>query len=89
MEVTARELKLRLGRYLAAVRRGESLSITLRGKPIAELRPLPPSPDLHLDRLAAAGLVTLGAGQLGPHKPAGAQRSASDIILADRDSERS
>jgi len=39
--VGSRELKTRLGRYLRQVRAGQTLIVTDRGEPIAELRPLP------------------------------------------------
>jgi prevent-host-death family protein len=38
--VGARELKTRLGTYLRRVRQGETLIVTERGEPAAELRPV-------------------------------------------------
>jgi prevent-host-death family protein len=38
--VGSRELKTRLGQYLNRVRRGETILVTDRNEPIAELRPL-------------------------------------------------
>ena len=38
--VGARELKVRLGRYLRRVRQGQRLIVTDRGQPVAELRPI-------------------------------------------------
>jgi antitoxin (DNA-binding transcriptional repressor) of toxin-antitoxin stability system len=38
--VGARELKTRLGAYLALVRRGATLVVTERGLPVAELKPI-------------------------------------------------
>jgi prevent-host-death family protein len=38
--VGARELKVRLGRYLRRVRQGQRLVVTDRGEPVAELRPI-------------------------------------------------
>jgi prevent-host-death family protein len=60
--VGARELKTRLGTYLNRVRRGETILVTDRSEPIAELRPVrvessPMAAALH--KLAAAGVVTL------------------------------
>ena len=40
-EVTVRELRNNGGRVLERVANGESLTVTLDGRPIAELRPLP------------------------------------------------
>ena len=41
MNVSVRELKSRLSAYLARVRRGETLIITTRRQPLAQLVPLP------------------------------------------------
>jgi prevent-host-death family protein len=60
--VGARELKNRLGRYLRQVQGGETILITERGRPVAELRPLSPAAvdlDGRLQQLAAAGVVRL------------------------------
>ena len=88
MEVTARELKLRLGRYLAAVRAGETVRITLRGRSVAEIRPIGATSESRLAQLAAQGRVRLGKGKLEPFEPLPAERSASALILADRKDER-
>lgn len=39
--VTVRDLRNQGGRVLERVARGESLTVTLDGRPVAELRPLP------------------------------------------------
>jgi prevent-host-death family protein len=70
--VGARELKMRLGTYLRRVREGLTLIITERGRPVAELRPLPEatySEDEAWLELAAKGIVTLGTGRLPPRTP--------------------
>lgn len=88
--VGSRELKTRLGQYLNRIRRGETLLITDRGEPVAELRPITGTADpvvASLRKLAAAGVVTL------PLKPAitpfAAIRarggSASAALSSDRD----
>jgi prevent-host-death family protein len=88
--VGSRELKTRLGRYLGRVRRGETLLITDRNEPIAELRPLDSAADptaRRLRKLAAEGTVTLptraSLDPLGPVRARG--RSASAVVVADRD----
>lgn len=43
-EITVRELRNHGGRVLGRVARGESLVVTLDGRPIAELRPLAAAP---------------------------------------------
>ncbi|MGH3182741.1 MAG: type II toxin-antitoxin system Phd/YefM family antitoxin [Streptosporangiaceae bacterium] len=58
--VGARELKTRLGRYLRQVRQGQTLIVTDRGEPVAELRPLPPRAETEAEawqRLVRAGVV--------------------------------
>ncbi len=60
--VGARELKTRLGHFLQRVRQGETLLVTDRGEPVAELRAVvgDASPrDTVLRRLAADGAITL------------------------------
>jgi prevent-host-death family protein len=60
--VGARELKNRLGKYLRQVQRGATLVVTEWGRPVAELRPLPPAADeleSRLQDLAAQGLLSL------------------------------
>ena len=58
--VGARELKTRLGTYLRRVRDGESLLVTERGIPVAELRSIRArrgGREIRLRRLEAAGLL--------------------------------
>ncbi|MXW00312.1 MAG: type II toxin-antitoxin system prevent-host-death family antitoxin [Holophagales bacterium] len=67
--VGARELKTRLGTYLRRVREGSVILVTERGRPVAELRPLPTAAsdeEAKLLELAARGLVTLGTARLAP-----------------------
>jgi prevent-host-death family protein len=89
--VGSRELKTRLGTYLEQVRRGDTIIVTDRGEPIAELRPITAATDpldAALDRLASEGLITR-ASRKGPptgfrpvRLPAGS--SLTDAILEDR-----
>lgn len=65
-KVGARELKMRLGKYIRAVREGETIVVTERGEPVAELRPLARAETglaAHLARLEAAGILTRGSGE--------------------------
>jgi len=87
--VGARELKTRLGGYLRAVRSGATIVVTERGRPVAELRPLPRgSRDLssRLDELAALGIVSRGSGEpLPDFDPVEAPDAApSDAVRGDR-----
>ena len=89
--VGSRELKTRLGTYLKRVRAGETLLVTDRGEPVAELRPISASGDatsLALQKMASKGLITRGIG--GPltsfkrlKLPRGV--SLSDMISEDRE----
>jgi prevent-host-death family protein len=59
--VGSRELKTRLGSYLRKVQQGETLVITERGRPVAELRPIPVEGSGNQRRIAellALGLLT-------------------------------
>jgi prevent-host-death family protein len=66
--VGVKALKARLSEYLRAVRQGDVVLVTDRDEVIAELRPatgkVPPEEvlDDRLNRLAAAGEVTLSSG---------------------------
>ena len=88
--VGSRELKTRLGRYLRRVRAGETLVVTDRGEPVAELRPVVTSAspiDARLERLIALGLVSRRENRaLAPFRPVrNAGRSVSEAIREDRD----
>ena len=67
--VASKELKNRLGRYLAAVRNGDTVQVTDRGKLVACL--VPAGSDLSpaarvLAQVAAKGAVRLGTGRTIP-----------------------
>ena len=88
--VGARELKTRLGRYLNRVRRGDTIVVTDRNEPVAELRPIGDGRDpaaVRLARLAAAGGLTLptrvGLVRFSP--VALTSGSGSAAVAADRD----
>lgn len=89
--VGSRELKTRLGAYLERVRRGETIVVTDRGKPVAELRPVAASGDAWeqaLQRMAAEGLVTRGTGApMRPFKPIRLPRgvSVSELMSKERE----
>jgi prevent-host-death family protein len=86
--VGSRELKTRLGHYLQRVRRGETILVTDRHEPVAELRPVPRDDRQRatLQRLAAAGMITLPTARrtesFTPIQARGA--TGSDAIAADR-----
>lgn len=55
--VGVRELRQNLSIYLDLVKQGRPLNVTVRGRVVAVLRPLPPEAS-RLDLLSAQGLVT-------------------------------
>ncbi|HEV8397097.1 MAG TPA: type II toxin-antitoxin system prevent-host-death family antitoxin [Vicinamibacterales bacterium] len=87
--VGARELKTRLGSYLQRVRQGQSLVVTDRGEPVAELRPLPSDSSLPpaVITLAAKGGVTLPTREsIAAFRPIRSRaRSLSGAVLEDRE----
>jgi prevent-host-death family protein len=59
--IGSRELKTRLGTYLRQVQQGRTLIVTERGRPVAELKPIPATADGEQDRmdeLIALGVLT-------------------------------
>jgi prevent-host-death family protein len=88
--VGARELKNRLGRYLRQVEAGETILVTERGRPVAELRPLSPAAlelGARLHELAAKGVVRLPTRQKSQQIPRVALPGPplSQAILEDRE----
>jgi prevent-host-death family protein len=63
------ELKASLSRFLAAVKAGEEVVVTERGRPIATISPIAPSvgdEEERLHRLAAKGVLRIGKGKFPP-----------------------
>jgi prevent-host-death family protein len=88
--VGSRELKTRLGKYLRKVQQGETLVITERGRPVAELKPISvetSGDQRKIDELVALGLVTrLSDEPLGGVKPVRLRGTPlSSAILEDRE----
>ena len=87
--VGARELKVRLGRYLQRVRQGDWTVVTHRGQPVAELRPIggEGGADARLTELEANGVLTRPTRKrLAPFRPIkGRGHSLSDAVREDRD----
>jgi prevent-host-death family protein len=90
--VGSRELKNRLGRYLALVGKGETIIVTDRGKPVARL--LPPNPQQEdadgleeiLQKMEAEGHLRRGTRPFKRFKPIRVKgKPMSQMILEDRD----
>ena len=88
--VGIRELKSGLSSYLRRVREGQSIVVTDRGEPVAEIRPIKPRKDIEaiLLKLAAEGRVTLPTAsrmpRFRPIKTRGGV-SLSDAIIEGRE----
>jgi prevent-host-death family protein len=90
-QVGVRELKQSLSRVLRAVGRGEQVRVTLRGRPIADIVPAREADaDDRLRELVARGRIQLPARARPrrPPRPIPARRSASRIVLAEREAGR-
>ena len=90
-EVGVRQLKQSLSHILRAVGRGEQVRVTVRGRPIADIVPAREADsENRLRDLVARGLIQLPS-RAQPHRAprlAHAPRSASDLVLAEREAER-
>lgn len=90
-EIGIGELKANLGSVLRRVGEGERVRVTRRGRYVADL--LPPETDpaeMHMRRLIAEGKVTPASGSIpkNPPPPRKTGRSASAVILAEREEDR-
>jgi prevent-host-death family protein len=90
-EIGIRELKTSLSAVLHEVDEGEQIRVTRRGRAIADIVPAGSRRhDEGLRNLVAEGRLTPAARprQRRPARPQNAGRSASEIVLAERDAER-
>jgi antitoxin (DNA-binding transcriptional repressor) of toxin-antitoxin stability system len=90
-EIGVRELKQSLSKTLRAVGRGELVRVTLRGRPLVDMVPAGAAVgDARLRELVAEGRVVPPAQALPARAPrlAEARRSASSLVLAERDAGR-
>jgi prevent-host-death family protein len=89
--IGVRELKATLSEVLRRVSRGEQVRITVRGRPIADIVPAGASSgDEALRALVARGRIVPPARAQPTRAPrlARARRSASELVLAEREDER-
>ncbi len=90
-EIGVRELKQSLSETLRAVGRGEQVRVTLRGRPLADIVPAGAAVvDGRLRQLVASGRVVPPARARPGRAPklVEARRSASSLVLSERDGER-
>jgi prevent-host-death family protein len=90
-EIGIRDLKASLSEVMRSVQRGDQVRVTMRGRPVADIVPAGKSRARdEISALVAAGRVT-PASRPHPNRPprvAKSGRSASDLVLAERDDER-
>jgi len=89
--VSVAELKAQLSRFLAAVKAGEEVIVTERGKPVAQLRPVEAAErgSAHLEELVRAGLARppvrpLPGDFLRRPRPADPRGRALTLLLEER-----
>ena len=88
LRVGTRELKNKLSEYLRRVKKGETITVTERGKVIGQLVPPTRTLEERMEALEKAGFLIRGKGKLKPYKPKIINRSGkliSDLIVEDRD----
>jgi prevent-host-death family protein len=89
-EIGVRQLKQSLSETLRAVGRGERVRVTRRGRPLADIVPAGAAGDDRLRALVAQGRIVPPA-RAHPQRPprlAKSKRSASGLVLSERDAER-
>lgn len=90
-EIGVRELKQSLSETLRAVSRGQQVRVTVRGQAVADIVPAGASAgDSRLRELVAAGRLVAPAHTRPGKAPrlVQAPRSASALVLSERDAER-
>lgn len=90
-EIGVRDLKRSLSETLRAVARGEQVRVTVRGRAVADIVPAGASvADSGVRALVAEGRLTPPAATRPQRAPrlAKTDRSATSLVLADRDDER-
>lgn len=90
-EIGVRELKSSLSSVLHEVEEGEQVRVTIRGRVVADIVPAATkASEGRLRELVASGRVTPAARPRPSRspRPVAGERSASSIVLAERDAER-
>ena len=89
-EIGVRDLKAQLSSVLRKVEAGERVRVTSRGRPVAEIVPAE-LPEGQWERMVAEGRITPARrppSEASPPTPRKTGRSASAIILAEREEDR-
>lgn len=87
MQVSVRELKTHLSKYLHMVEGGETVIITSHHTPVAQILPVPQHENKGLQRLMQLGIVKWNGKkpQGGKTMPVITGKTLSDIVLEDRE----
>jgi prevent-host-death family protein len=89
--VGVRELRQNLSVYLRRVKEGETLEVTERGEPVAEISPTRRKPLSIIDQMIAEGRITPATRNHRllppPPLPAGPGPTLTEILLQMRDEE--
>lgn len=84
MEIGVRELKAKLSEHLHLASRGNTITVTDRGRPIAVIGPLPGR--VRVEEGVAEGWVTPPSRQgLGPVRRHRSERRTADVLAEDRE----
>lgn len=87
LRVGTRELKNKLSEYLRRVKKGETITVTERGKVIGHLSPVKSTVEERIQAMVDAGLADWNGERLKPYRPKIVNRSGrlmSDMIIEDR-----
>ncbi len=82
------EAKARFSELLRLVREGQTVTVSYRGEPVAEVRPIrQPSKGIleRLDDLERRGIVNSSKGERTPLRPVAPREGALERFLAERD----
>ena len=84
------EAKARFSEVLRQVREGETVTVTYRGEPVAEIRPIQPKPkttEERLNELERRGELIRSKGPRRPLRPVATIPGALERFLAERHEE--
>jgi prevent-host-death family protein len=83
MDVGIRELKKHLSEYVERASKGEHLRVTLRGEPVAELRPLPGANRM-MEGIRDGWVTASTAMPSSRVQGAPSERSITEVVSEDR-----
>lgn len=87
IRVGTRELRSKFSEYMGRVKKGETIIVTERGKPVARFLPVGQSVEERIWAMVDAGLADWNGKKLKPHKPKIINKTGrliSDMVVEDR-----